>query len=123
MTGSGAMEFIFEATGIAKLEFGLLDALAEGGAYVLTGIPGGKRPTQVPAATLLRDFVLENKIMLGSVNAARGHFQMAVDDLAQAQLKWGDHVAKLITDHVPHAKFQDAFDRHSDDEIKVTLEW
>ena len=64
------MEFIFEATGIATLEFDLMDALAEGGAYVLTGIPGGDRPTQVPAATLIREFVLANKVMLGSVNAA-----------------------------------------------------
>jgi glucose 1-dehydrogenase len=119
----GPMEFIFEATGIAKLEFTLLDALGEGGAYVLTGIPGGDRPAQLHAATLMRDFVLDNKVMLGSVNAARGHFQMAVDDLEQAQLKWGDHLAKLITDHVPHDRFQQAFGQHSDDEIKVTLEW
>lgn len=119
----GPMEFIFEATGIASLEFNLLDALGEGGAYVLTGIPGGDRPAQLPAATLMREFVLSNKVMLGSVNAARGHFQMAVDDLAQAQLKWGDHVAKLITDRVPHARFQDALDAHNPDEIKVTVEW
>ena len=77
------MEFIFEATGIATLEFDLMDALGQGGVYVLTGIPGGDRPAQVPAATLMRDFVLANKAMLGSVNAARGHFQMAVDDLAR----------------------------------------
>lgn len=72
---------------------------------------------------LMRDFVLDNKLMLGSVNAARGHFQMAVDDLAQAQLKWGDHLAELITDHVPHGKFQDALQGHNPDEIKVVLEW
>jgi threonine dehydrogenase-like Zn-dependent dehydrogenase len=119
----GPMEFIFEATGIASLEFDLLDALGEGGAYVLTGIPGGDRPSQIPAATLAREFVLANKLMLGSVNAAAGHFQMAVDDLAQAQLKWGDHVAKLITEHVPHEKFQDALDGHAQDEIKVVVEW
>ncbi len=119
----GPMEFIFEATGIAKLEFGLMDALGQGGVYVLTGIPGGNRPAQVSAATLMRDFVLDNKAMIGSVNAARGHFQMAVDDLAAARLQWGDHVAKLITDRVPHDKFQDALDEHGQDEIKVTIEW
>jgi hypothetical protein len=26
---------------------------------------------------------LDNQVMLGSVNAARGHFQMAADDLAR----------------------------------------
>lgn len=119
----GAMEFIFEATGVASLEFNLLDALGEAGAYVLTGIPGGDRPAQIPAASLLRDFVLSNKVMLGSVNAARGHFQMAVDDLAQAHCRWGDHVAKLITDRVPHDKFQDVLEGHDEDEIKAVVEW
>jgi glucose 1-dehydrogenase len=119
----GPMEFIFEAAGIAKLEFGLMDALAEAGAYVLTGIPGGDRPTQVSGAALMRDFVLDNQIMLGSVNASRGHFQMAVEDLSQAHLKWGDHLAKLITNLVPHDRFQDAFQGHDEDEIKVVVEW
>ena len=45
------------------------------------------------AAELVRQLVLDNQVMLGSVNAARGHFQMAVDDLAQAQLRWGAHIA------------------------------
>src|ERR1700728_234443 len=34
---------------------------------------------------------------LGSVNAARGHFQMAADDLVQARLRWGAQIAGLIT--------------------------
>ncbi len=119
----GPMELIFEATGIPKLEFNLLDALAIGGVYVLTGIPGGDRPTQVPGAELMRDMVLANKAMLGSVNAARGHFQMAVDDLGLAHLRWGDHVAKLITQCYPHTQFADALQHHAADEIKVVLEW
>ncbi len=119
----GPMELIFEATGIPKLEFNLLDALAIGGVYVLTGIPGGDRPTQVPGAELMRKMVLENKAMLGSVNASRGHFQMAVDDLGLAHLRWGDHVTKLITQCYPHTQFADALQHHAADEIKVVLEW
>ncbi len=45
----GPMEFIFEATGIPKLEFNLLEALSLNGAYVLTGVPGGTRPLEIPA--------------------------------------------------------------------------
>ena len=80
----GAMDLILDASGIAELEFNLLDALALNGVYVLTGIPGGDWPLQIPGAELVRQLVLDNQVMLGSVNAARGHFQMAADDLAQA---------------------------------------
>ncbi len=119
----GPMEFIFEATGIAKLEFNLLEALSVNGAYVLTGIPGCSRPLEISGSELIRRLVLGNQVMLGSVNAARGHFQMAVDDLAQARLRWGDHVARLITHVHPHTDFEGTLHHHSADEIKSVIEW
>jgi len=119
----GPMEFILESTGVAALEFNLLDALAANGAYVLTGIPGGDRPLQVPGAELIRQLVLDNQIMVGSVNAARDHFQMAIDDLAHAHLLWGDHVAKLISHHFPYTEFDTVLHQHTPDEIKAVIEW
>jgi threonine dehydrogenase-like Zn-dependent dehydrogenase len=119
----GPMELIFEATGVASLEFNLLDALASDGIYVLTGIPGGDRPLEIPGANLIRQLVLDNQVMLGSVNAARGHFQMAVDDLARAHLRWGDHLAKLITHRYPYTEFQVALGQHPPDAIKSVVEW
>ncbi len=117
------MELIFEATGVACLEFNLLDALAPDGVYVLTGIPGGDRPLKIPGANLIRPLVLDNQVMLGSVNASRGHFQMAVDDLARAHLRWGDHVTKLITHRYLYTGFETALGQHPSDEIKTVLEW
>jgi hypothetical protein len=46
------------------------------------------RPLQIPGVELIRQLVLDNQVMLGSVNAARGHFQIAADDLARSQLRW-----------------------------------
>ena len=119
----GPMELIFEATGVASLEFNLLDALAPDGVYVLTGIPGGDRPLEIPGANLIRQLVLDNQVMLGSVNAARGHFQMAVDDLASAHQRWGDHLGKLITHRYPHTDYETALGQHPSDEIKTVIEW
>lgn len=51
-----------------------------GGAYV-----DGRQVTtnqMMTNAPLIRQLVLNNQVLLGSVNAARGHFQMAVDDLS-----------------------------------------
>ncbi len=119
----GQMDLILEATGVAQLEFNLLDALGKNGVYVLTGIPGGDRALQLDGAELIRRLVLGNQVMIGSVNASRGHFQMAVDDLARARLAWGDHVARLISHHRPYAEFQAVLNSHEADEIKVVLEW
>jgi threonine dehydrogenase-like Zn-dependent dehydrogenase len=119
----GPMNLIFEAAGVAELSFNLLDALDLNGVYVLTGIPGGDRPLQLPGAELIRQLVLDNQAMLGSVNAARDHYQMAVDDLAHAHLRWGDHVTQLITHHHPYTDFATALGKHPPDEIKTVIEW
>ncbi|MCL5236719.1 MAG: glucose 1-dehydrogenase [Nitrospirae bacterium] len=119
----GPVDLIFEATGIAPLEFNLLDVLGLNGVYVLTGIPGGDRPLNIKGAELIRRLVLGNQVMVGSVNASRDHFQMAVDDLSHAYLKWGDHVARLITHRYPYTDFAAVLQHHASDEIKVVLEW
>ena len=119
----GGMDFILDATGIAKLEFNLLDALALNGMYVLAGIPGGDRPLQIPGGELIRQLVLDNQVMLGSVNAARGHFQMAADDLAQAHLRWGAQIAGLITNRYTRDQFAGLKDQRQTDAIKEVIEW
>lgn len=119
----GAIDLIVEAAGIASLDFNLLDALAVNGAYVLTGIPGGDRPLQIPGAALMRQLVLKNQVILGSVNAGRDYFQMAVDDLDRARLRWKDHVDKLISHRYPFKDFAKAFAGHPQDEIKAVIEW
>lgn len=119
----GGVEMLFESTGVASLEFNLLDALGKNGVYVLTGIPGGSRPLQVQGAEIIRDLVLGNQTMVGSVNAARGHFQMAVDDLTQAEARWPGSVKKLITNRFSPEKASEALLQHTDDEIKAVIEW
>ena len=121
--GMEGMELIFEATGVAALELNLLDALGKNGIYVLTGIPGGDRPLQLEGAEIIRKLVLENQVMVGSVNASRDHFQLAVDDLEKARTRWPGLVEGLITARRPYADFREALASHEPDEIKVTLEW
>jgi threonine dehydrogenase-like Zn-dependent dehydrogenase len=117
------MDLILDASGITSLEFNLLDTLARNGVYVIIGIPAGDHPLQIDGPELVRQLVLDNQVMAGSVNAARGHFQMAVDDLSQAQLRWGTHVAALITSHYPSSQFADLVANHPPDAIKEVIEW
>jgi glucose 1-dehydrogenase len=114
---------IFEATGIAALEFDLLDALAMNGVYAVTGIPSGDRPLTISGAEFMRRLVLRNQMMVGNVNASRDHFQLAVNDLVLAQARWPQRVAGLITHRHSFEDFESAFQHHGSDEIKVVLEW
>ena len=119
----GAMDLILDASGITKLEFNLLDALALNGVYGLVGIPGGDGPLQIQGAELVRQLVLDNEIMLGSVNAARGHFEMGVHDLAQAHGRWSTHVAGLITQRHSPSEFAQSVGHHQPESIKEVVEW
>lgn len=119
----GAMDLIIDAAGIPSLVFNLLDALAPTGVYALTGIPGGNGTLEISGAELLRRLVLNNQLMVGSVNAARDHFQLAVDDLHRAHLLWGGLPGQLITHRYPVADFQAALTTHPADEIKTVIEW
>jgi threonine dehydrogenase-like Zn-dependent dehydrogenase len=119
----GTFELIFEATGIASLEFDLLDVLAINGVYAVTGIPSGDRPLTLSGAEFMRRLVLRNQVMVGSVNASRDHFQLAVNDLVRAEARWPQRVADLMTHRHPYEDFESAFQHHGADEIKVVLEW
>ncbi|MGB7784564.1 MAG: glucose 1-dehydrogenase [Salinimicrobium sp.] len=118
----GEMDFIFEAAGIAKLQFELIDALGINGIYVATGIPGGNRPVSINGPDLMRQIVLKNQIILGSVNAGPQHFDMAVSDLARSKEKWPEVIKKLITQRLSAEDFRLALG-HSVDGIKVVVDW
>ncbi len=109
-------------TGIFALA-SLRDILARNGVYVLTGIPGGDRPLQVPGAEVMSRLVLYNQAMMGSVNAAPGHFRMAANDLMQAEAAWRGHVEKIITNRYPVEEFKEALSKPSSGEIKTIIEW
>ena len=119
----GEADFVFEATGIAKLQIQLIDALAINGIYVATGIPGGDRPLTVAAGNLIQQLVLKNQVVLGSVNASIHHYQMAVDDLEACMQKWPQSITAVITEKIPFTDFTAAFHDHGPDEIKLVVTW
>lgn len=119
----GEIDLIFEATGVAHLEFDLLSALGRSGLYVLTGIPEGDRPIDIHGAVLMRNLVLGNQVVVGSVNASKRHFEMAVEDLARARDTWSGAIDRIITHRLPYTQFADVLSTHPEDEIKAVLEW
>lgn len=55
---------------------------------------------QIPADRINLEFVLGNKVMVGTVNANREYFEMGVGDMAQAEAEYPGWLAKLLTDPV-----------------------
>jgi glucose 1-dehydrogenase len=70
-------------------------------------------------ADLAKDVVLQNNVIIGSVNANRRHFYRASQALAAADRDW---LAQLISRRVPPEKIADALTRGPDD-IKVVVDF
>ncbi|RBY93579.1 theronine dehydrogenase [Blastococcus sp. TF02-8] len=115
---AGALpDIVVEATGAAPL---VIDAMASTGGYgitCLTGVSAAGRRTELDAGRLNRDMVLQNDVVLGSVNANLDHYRLAADALGAADAEW---LGRLITRRLPLEDFASALEPH-DDDIKVVL--
>ncbi|MBS1851538.1 MAG: glucose 1-dehydrogenase [Acidobacteria bacterium] len=96
----GPFDLILEATGNSGVVFDAMQALGKNGVLVLTSVTGGERKIEVPADKINLDFVLGNKVMVGSVNANREYFELGVRDMSQAELEYPGWLGRLLTDPV-----------------------
>lgn len=96
----GPFDIVFEATGNSSVVFDSMQALAKNGVLVLSSVTGGNRMIEVPADRINLEFVLGNKVMVGTVNANREYFELGVRDMSQAELQFPGWLGKLLTDPV-----------------------
>lgn len=97
---NGGFDIIFEATGFSPIVFDSMQALAKNGVLVLSSVTGGDRTIEVPADKINLDFVLGNKVMVGTVNANREYFESGVKDMSQAMLQYSGWLNRLLTNPV-----------------------
>jgi threonine dehydrogenase-like Zn-dependent dehydrogenase len=93
----GPFDLIFEATGYSPVVFDGMQALGKNGVLVLSSVTGGDRLVEVPADRLNLEFVLGNKVMVGTVNANREYFELGVRDMAQAEAEYAGWLGRLLT--------------------------
>lgn len=91
-----APDVVIECTGAAPVVVGVLSAVANAGVVCLTGVGAGGR-VHLDAAGLGTELVLENNVVVGSVNANRGHYETAAAALGDADRDWLD---RLLTRRV-----------------------
>ncbi|MFN9080852.1 MAG: glucose 1-dehydrogenase [Planctomyces sp.] len=93
----GKPDLIIEATGSSSIAFTCMDLLAHNGCMVWTSITGGKTETKVPSDRINLNWVLGNKLLVGSVNANFRHFESGIRDLALGEATWPGVLQKILT--------------------------
>jgi glucose 1-dehydrogenase len=68
---------------------------------VLTGVPGLQAFVEADPARLMRDMVLKNQVLLGTVNAGPEAFAAALRDLDLFRRRWPAVVRTLIAGRHP----------------------
>jgi hypothetical protein len=68
---------------------------------ILTGVPGGTVEVNIDAQKIMRNLVLENQLLYGTVNAGPRAFAHAIADLAKFEAQWPKQVRALITGRFP----------------------
>jgi glucose 1-dehydrogenase len=115
-------DLVIEATGSVSLDFTLVDSLGPNGVLVLTGIPDAGGPaTPVAGGTLLRDLVLGNQAIVGSVNANRTYFESGLRDLVVIEERWPGALGAMISERRPIEQCEAVLTNRTPGTIKTVL--
>jgi threonine dehydrogenase-like Zn-dependent dehydrogenase len=97
----GNIDLIYEAVGHSHFALEALKVLGTNGIFVLTGVPGLQAFIEADPARLMRDIVLKNQVLLGTVNAGPDAFASALRDLDLFRRRWPTAVRTLIAGRYP----------------------
>ena len=97
----GNIDLVYEATGASRLAFDMIQHLGTNGIFIFTGVPGREAPVQVDTDLMMRNLVLKNQVVFGTVNAGRETFEDSIRDLQIFKNAWPQAVQSLITGRYP----------------------
>lgn len=103
----GNVDLVYEALGVASITFDVLKILGLNGVFVFTGIPPHKPAIPVEADILMRDMVLKNQVVVGTVNADRPAFQNAIRDLGVFKQRWPKAINSVISGRYPMESYRE----------------
>jgi threonine dehydrogenase-like Zn-dependent dehydrogenase len=112
-------DVVIECTGVGPVIVDSIGQVGAGGVVCLTGVGGGGPASGLSPADVAKQAVLQNNVIVGSVNANRRHFYRAAQALAAADREW---LGRLISRRVPPQNISDALQRGPDD-IKVVVDF
>jgi threonine dehydrogenase-like Zn-dependent dehydrogenase len=110
-------DIVIECTGAPNVIAQAVAGSSPGGIVCLTGLGGKQHVASFDIATLNQSLVLENRVVFGSVNANRRHYEDAAWALAHAERGW---LERLVTRKVHLDKWDEAYEKHEHD-VKTVL--
>ena len=93
----GNVDLVYEATGASRLAFDMVKYLGANGIFIFTGVPGRKGPVEVDTDLMMRNLVLKNQVVFGTVNAGRDAFEASIRDVGIFSQRWPEAVKSVIT--------------------------
>jgi threonine dehydrogenase-like Zn-dependent dehydrogenase len=96
-----------------------IKTVGAGGVVCLTGVGTGGHEPGIPIAALATEMVLQNNVVVGSVNANKRHWYKGSEALARADHSW---LAPMITRRERPEDFARALHRGPND-IKVVIQF
>src|SRR5882724_5289608 len=97
----GNIDLVYEATGASSLSFEMIKYLGTNGIFVFTGVPGRKGPIEVDTDLMMRNLVLKNQVVFGTVNAGRDAFEASIRDVGIFSQRWPEAVKSVISGRFP----------------------
>jgi len=121
LAGPARIDVIFDATGSAQVAFEAMRLVGTNGVVILTSVTGAGGSLEVPADEINRRLVLNNALVIGTVNANAADFRQGLADLAEAERRWPGFLLSLITRRVSLERAAEAV-RHDPAQIKQVVE-
>jgi glucose 1-dehydrogenase len=97
----GSVDLVYEAVGASQLAFRAMKALGPNGTFIFTGVPPLKAASDVDTDAIMRNMVLKNQVMFGTVNAGKAEYEAAIRALTDMTQHWPEAVPALITARFP----------------------
>jgi glucose 1-dehydrogenase len=97
----GNIDLVYEAVGHSHFALEAVRWLGINGIFVLTGVPGMQAFVETDPARTMRDLVLKNQVLLGTVNAGSDDFASALRNLDLFRNRWPEAVHTLIAGRYP----------------------
>lgn len=105
---AGPIDVVYEATGASGVAFEMIKHIGPNAAFIFTGVPPLKGPIPVDTDEIMRNMVLSNQLVLGSVNASPQAFQSAIRHLGVFTERWPAAINAVINARFPLERALDA---------------
>ncbi len=105
----GNIDLVYEAVGGARVSFDVMKVLGVNGVFIFTGIPAPKPAIPIDADIIMRNVVLKNQAIVGTVNADPPAFEAAIRDLGIFKQRWPQSLQAIITGRFPLEAHRELF--------------